>query len=86
MANKTVKGLCSARRPNKEVSYEMPLQGVWIKLPVLLELLDLLVFLGAHELLDVRRKLSLCRNDTTCLTFFCARTLAQVFPCTMSEK
>ena len=48
------------------VSQHFPIQRVWIKLHLLL------------ELLDVSRKDLLCRNVTLDSTFFCARTLLQV--------
>ena len=52
-----------------------PLQRVWIKLPVLV---DLLVFPRALELLDVLRNLPLSRNGILCLTSCCVKTLPQV--------
>ena len=62
----------------EEISYDIPLPRVWIKLPVLLELLDLLVFPRAPELLDVLRNLTLSRTGIFWLTFFCVKLLPQV--------
>ena len=55
--------------PQKKNSSDIPLQRVRMKLPVLLELLDLLMCPGAPALVDVLRKLSLHRDETLCLTF-----------------